>query len=41
VDEGLLVLLQQLDELLLGVDVAPYPPVHVIEEAGDGGLFIG
>lgn len=39
VDEGLLVLLQEFNQLLLGADVAPYPPVHVIEEADDGGLF--
>ena len=39
VDDGLLLLLQQLDQLLLGADVAPDPPVHVVEEADDGGLF--
>ncbi|UKL14665.1 hypothetical protein [Dissulfurimicrobium hydrothermale] len=39
VDEGLLVLLQQFDQFLPGADVAPNPPVHVIEEADDGGLF--
>ena len=39
VDDGLLLLLQQLDQLLLGVDVAPNPPVHVVEEPDDGGLL--
>ena len=39
VDDGLLLLLQQLDQLLLGADVAPDPPVRVVEEADDGGLF--
>ena len=39
VDDGLLLLLQQLDQLLLGADVAPDPPVHVVEETDDGGLF--
>ena len=39
VDDGLLLLLQQLDQLLLGADVAPYPPVGVVEEADNGGLF--
>ena len=39
VDNGLLLFLQQLDQLLLGADVLPNPPVHVIEESNDGGLF--
>ncbi|OPY59591.1 MAG: hypothetical protein A4E57_04692 [Syntrophorhabdaceae bacterium PtaU1.Bin034] len=39
VDERLLVLLQQLDQLLLGADRPPYPPVHVIQKAHDGGLL--
>src|SRR5581483_8626741 len=39
VDDGLLLLLQQLDQLLLGADVPPNPPVRVVEEADDGGLF--
>jgi hypothetical protein len=39
VDNGLLLLPQQLDQLLLGVDVAPDAPVRVVEEADDGGLF--
>ena len=39
VDDGLLLLLQQLDQLLLGADVTPDPPVRVVEEADDGGLF--
>jgi len=39
VDDGLLLLLQQLDQLLLGVDVAPDPPVRVVEEANNSGLF--
>ena len=33
VDDGLLLLLQQRDQLLLGADVAPDPPVGVVEEA--------
>ncbi len=41
VDDGLLLLLQQFDQLLLGADVAPDPPVHVVEEADDCGLFTG
>ena len=39
VDNGLLLLLQQRDQLLLGADVAPDAPVGVVEEAHDGGLF--
>ena len=39
VDDGLLLLLQQRNQLLLGADVAPYVPVGMIEEAEDGGLF--
>ena len=39
VDDGLLLLLQELDQLLLGADVAPDPPVRVVEEPDDGGLF--
>src|SRR5436309_477209 len=39
VDDGLLLLLQQLDQLLLGADVAPDSPVRVVEEADDGGLL--
>src|SRR6266852_3636627 len=39
VDDGLLLLLQQLDQLLLGADVAPDAPVGVVEEAGNRGLF--
>ena len=39
VDKGLLLLLQQLDQLLFGVDVAPDAPVGVVEEENDGGLF--
>src|SRR5665648_450637 len=39
VDDGLLLLLQQLDQLLFGADVAPDPPVLVVEELHDGGLF--
>ena len=41
VDDGLLLLLQQLDQLLLGADVAPDPPVRVVEEPDDGGLLGG
>ena len=39
VDDGLLLLLQQLDQRLLGADVAPDPSVHVVKESNDGGLF--
>src|SRR5680860_1370778 len=39
VDDGLLLLLQQLDQLLLGADVAADAAVGVVEEADDGGLF--
>ncbi len=39
VDDGLLLLLQQLDQLLLGANVAPDASVCVVEEADDGGLF--
>ena len=39
VDDRLLLLLQQLDQLLLGADVAPDPPVRVVEKPHDGGLF--
>ena len=39
VDEGLLLLLQQRDQLLLGADVAPNAPIGMVEEADDGGLF--
>src|SRR5436309_3404727 len=41
VDDGLLLSLQQLDQLLLSADVAPDPPVDVVEEPDDGGLFGG
>ena len=40
VDDGLLLLVQQRDQLLLGGDVAADAPVRVIEEADDGGLFV-
>ena len=39
VDDGLLLLLQQLDQPFLGADVALDTPVGVVEEAGDGGLL--
>ena len=39
VDEDLLLLLQQLDQLLLGADIAPDAPVGVVEIADDGGLL--
>ena len=39
VDDGLLLFLQQVDELLLGVDVATDAPVHVVQVADDGALF--
>ena len=35
VDRGLLLLVQQRDQLLLGADRAADPPVGVVEEAGD------
>ena len=38
-DDGLLLLFQQRNQLLLGADVAPDAPVGVVEEADDGGLF--
>ena len=37
VDDGLLLLLQQRNQLLLGADVAPDAPVGVVEEPDDGG----
>ena len=40
VDDGLLLLLQQLDQFLLGADVAPDAPVGVVEKPDDGGLFV-
>ena len=39
VDEGLLLLLQQRDQRLLGADIAPDAPMGVVEESDDGGLF--
>ena len=39
VDDGLPLLLQQRDELLLGADVAADAVVHVVEVADDGALF--
>ena len=39
VDGGLLLLLQQRDELPLGGDVAPDAPVHVVQIPHDGGLL--
>ena len=39
VDDGLLLLLQQLDQPFLGADVALYAPVGVAEEADDGRLL--
>ena len=39
VDDGLLLLLQQRNQLLLGADVAPDAPVGAVEEAHDGALF--
>jgi hypothetical protein len=39
VDDGLLLLLKQLDQLLLGSDVAPDSAVGVGEEADEGGLL--
>ena len=38
-DDGLLLLLQQRNQLLLGADVAPDASVGVVEEADDGDLF--
>ncbi len=40
VDDGLLLLVQQRDQLLLGADGAPEAPVGVVEEADDGELFL-
>ena len=40
VDDGLLLLLQQGDELALGVDVAADAPVGVVQVADDGGLLL-
>ena len=39
VDDGLLLLLQQRDQLLLSAAVAPNAPVGMIEETDHGGLF--
>ena len=39
VDDGMLLLLQQRNQLLFGADVAPDAPVGVVEETDDGGLF--
>ena len=39
VDDGLLLLLQQRNELPLGGDVAADAPVRVVQVADDGGLF--
>ena len=38
-NDGLLLLLQERDQLLPGTDVALDAPVGVVEEADDGGLF--
>ena len=40
VDDGLLLLLQQFDQFLLGEDVAPDAPICVVEKSDDGGLFV-
>ena len=39
VDDGLLLLFQQRDQLLLGTDVAPNAPVGVIKEADHASLL--
>ena len=39
VNNGLLLFLQQIYQLLFGADVASDPSVHVVEETDDGGLF--
>ena len=39
VDDGLLLLLQQRDELPLGGDMAPDAPVHVVQVPDHGALF--
>ena len=39
VDNGLLLFLQQCNQLLFGTDVAPDAPVGVVEIADDGGLL--
>ncbi len=38
-DDGLLLLQQQGDELLLGAEVTPDAPVRVVQVADDGGLL--
>jgi len=40
VDDGLLLLLQQLDHLLLSQDVPPNPPIHIIKKPHDRDLFV-
>src|SRR5579871_2019073 len=40
VDDGVLLLLQERDQFLLGSDVAPDPSVRVVEEADNGGLIL-
>lgn len=39
-DDGLLLLLEQPDQLLLGRNGPPDAPVRVIEKAHDGGLLV-
>ena len=39
VDDGLLLLLQQFDQLLLGADVAPDTPVGMVEKTDDRSLL--
>ena len=39
VDDGLLLLVQERDQLSLGADVAPNAPVGVVEKADDCGLL--
>ena len=40
VDDGLFLLVQQRDQLLLRPDVALDPAVGVVEESDDGNLFV-
>src|SRR5665811_530205 len=39
VDDGLLLLLQQLYQLLLGPDIPLYPAIHILQIADNSGLF--
>ena len=39
VNDGLLLLVEQLDEFLFGADISPNPRVHVVQKPHDGVLF--